>query len=70
MGKIQYSEEIWCECIRIPQTVLDPENTAKDTDLPACFKITPQPDAHINNVAATAAESPIGTWTAIWTDLN
>jgi ribulose 1,5-bisphosphate carboxylase large subunit-like protein len=45
--------------------------TPKETDLLACFKITPQaggvPREEV--AAAVAAESSTGTWTTVWTDL-
>ena len=42
----------------------------KDTDLLACFKITPQPGVPREEAAAAvAAESSTGTWTTVWTDL-
>ena len=52
------------------QTYWTPEYTPKDTDLLACFKITPQPGVDREEVAAAvAAESSTGTWTTVWTDL-
>ncbi len=48
-----------------------PEYTPKDTDLLACFKITPQEGVPREEVAAAvAAESSTGTWTTVWTDLD
>ncbi|MBT6142722.1 MAG: ribulose-bisphosphate carboxylase large subunit, partial [Gammaproteobacteria bacterium] len=47
-----------------------PEYEPKDTDILACFKITPQPGVPREEVAAAvAAESSTGTWTTVWTDL-
>jgi ribulose-bisphosphate carboxylase large chain len=47
-----------------------PEYEPKDTDILACFKITPQPGVAREEVAAAvAAESSTGTWTTVWTDL-
>lgn len=46
-----------------------PDYTPNDTDLLACFKITPQPGLPREEVAAAvAAESSTGTWTTVWTD--
>ena len=42
----------------------------KDTDILACFKITPQPGVSREEAAAAvSAESSTGTWTTVWTDL-
>ena len=47
-----------------------PEYEPVDTDILACFKITPQPGVPREEVAAAvAAESSTGTWTTVWTDL-
>ncbi|MBT9590455.1 MAG: ribulose-bisphosphate carboxylase large subunit, partial [Thiobacillus sp.] len=47
-----------------------PEYTPLDTDLLACFKITPQAGVDREEAAAAvAAESSTGTWTTVWTDL-
>ena len=47
-----------------------PEYTPKDTDILACFKITPQPGVPREEAAAAvSAESSTGTWTTVWTDL-
>jgi ribulose 1,5-bisphosphate carboxylase large subunit-like protein len=47
-----------------------PDYTPKDTDLLACFKVTPQDGVPREEVAAAvAAESSTGTWTTVWTDL-
>src|SRR4030065_2893567 len=47
-----------------------PEYTPSDTDILACFKITPQPGVDREEAAAAvAAESSTGTWTTVWTDL-
>src|SRR5512139_536581 len=52
------------------QTYWMPEYTPADTDILACFKITPQPGVDREEVAAAvAAESSTGTWTTVWTDL-
>ncbi|MEW6729271.1 MAG: form I ribulose bisphosphate carboxylase large subunit [Pseudomonadota bacterium] len=51
-------------------TYWEPNYTPKDTDLLACFKVTPQPGIDREEVAAAvAAESSTGTWTTVWTDL-
>ncbi|MCF1184613.1 form I ribulose bisphosphate carboxylase large subunit [Marichromatium gracile] len=58
-GVKEYRETYWM-----------PDYTPKDTDLLACFKITPQPGvAREEAAAAVAAESSTGTWTTVWTDL-
>ena len=47
-----------------------PEYVPLDSDLLACFKITPQPGVDREEAAAAvAAESSTGTWTTVWTDL-
>ena len=47
-----------------------PDYVPLDTDLLACFKITPQPDVPREEAAAAvAAESSTGTWTTVWSDL-
>jgi ribulose-bisphosphate carboxylase large chain len=52
------------------QTYWEPDYQVKDTDLLACFKITPQSGvAREEAAAAVAAESSTGTWTTVWTDL-
>ena len=52
------------------ETYWDPDYQPKETDLLACFKITPQPGIPREEVAAAvAAESSTGTWTTVWTDL-
>lgn len=52
------------------ETYWMPEYTPLDTDLLACFKITPQPGIDREEAAAAvAAESSTGTWTTVWTDL-
>ena len=52
------------------ETLWMPEYTPLDTDLLACFKITPQDGVPREEVAAAvAAESSTGTWTTVWTDL-
>ena len=51
-------------------TYWEPHYTPKDTDILACFKITPQPGVDREELAAAvAAESSTGTWTTVWTDL-
>ena len=58
-GVKEYRETYWM-----------PEYTPADTDLLACFKITPQPGVPREEAAAAvAAESSTGTWTTVWTDL-
>jgi len=52
------------------ETYWEPDYTIKDTDLLACFKVTPQPGVPREEAAAAvAAESSTGTWTTVWTDL-
>jgi ribulose-bisphosphate carboxylase large chain len=52
------------------QTYWEPNYQVKDTDLLACFKITPQTGVPREEAAAAvAAESSTGTWTTVWTDL-
>jgi len=52
------------------ETYWTPDYSVKDTDLLACFKITPQDGVPREEVAAAvAAESSTGTWTTVWTDL-
>ena len=52
------------------QTYWTPEYMPLDSDLLACFKITPQPGVDREEAAAAvAAESSTGTWTTVWTDL-
>ena len=51
-------------------TYWEPDYQVKDTDLLACFKITPQSGVSREEAAAAvAAESSTGTWTTVWTDL-
>jgi ribulose-bisphosphate carboxylase large chain len=51
-------------------TYWEPDYQVKDTDILACFKITPQPGVDREEAAAAvAAESSTGTWTTVWTDL-
>ncbi len=51
-------------------TYWEPNYALKDTDLLACFKITPQEGVPREEAAAAvAAESSTGTWTTVWTDL-
>jgi ribulose-bisphosphate carboxylase large chain len=58
-GVKEYRETYWM-----------PEYTPKETDILACFKITPQAGVPREEVAAAvAAESSTGTWTTVWTDL-
>ena len=50
------------------QTYWMPEYTPLDTDILACFKITPQAGVDREEAAAAvAAESSTGTWTTVWT---
>jgi ribulose-bisphosphate carboxylase large chain len=52
------------------QTYWEPGYRVRDTDLLACFKITPQAGVEREEAAAAvAAESSTGTWTTVWTDL-
>jgi ribulose-bisphosphate carboxylase large chain len=52
------------------QTYWQPDYRVTDTDLLACFKITPQGGVDREEAAAAvAAESSTGTWTTVWTDL-
>ncbi len=52
------------------ETYWAPDYTPKDTDLLACFKVTPQEGVPNEEVAAAvAAESSTGTWTTVWSDL-
>jgi ribulose-bisphosphate carboxylase large chain len=52
------------------ETYWDPAYTPKDTDILACFKITPQAGVPREEAAAAVcAESSTGTWTTVWTDL-
>jgi ribulose-bisphosphate carboxylase large chain len=58
-GVKEYRETYWA-----------PDYTPKETDLLACFKVTPQAGVPREEVAAAvAAESSTGTWTTVWTDL-
>jgi ribulose-bisphosphate carboxylase large chain len=58
-GVKEYRESYWA-----------PDYVPKDTDLLACFKVTPQAGVPREEVAAAvAAESSTGTWTTVWTDL-
>lgn len=51
-------------------TYWTPNYVPLDSDLLACFKITPQPGVDREEAAAAvAAESSTGTWTTVWTDL-
>jgi ribulose-bisphosphate carboxylase large chain len=51
-------------------TYWEPDYRIRDTDLLACFKITPQEGVSREEAAAAvAAESSTGTWTTVWTDL-
>jgi ribulose-bisphosphate carboxylase large chain len=51
-------------------TYYTPDYTPKDTDILACFRVTPQPGVPPEEAgAAVAAESSTGTWTTVWTDL-
>ncbi len=52
------------------ETYWEPDYAVKDSDLLACFKITPQEGVPREEAAAAvAAESSTGTWTTVWTDL-
>ena len=52
------------------ETYWTPDYVPLDTDLLACFKVTPQPGVpNEEAAAAVAAESSTGTWTTVWTDL-
>src|SRR3989344_3970474 len=58
-GVKEYRETYWM-----------PNYTPLDTDILACFKITPQAGVPREEAAAAvAAESSTGTWTTVWTDL-
>ena len=58
-GVKEYRETYWM-----------PDYTPNETDILACFKITPQPGVPREEAAAAvAAESSTGTWTTVWTDL-
>ncbi|MCM2503378.1 form I ribulose bisphosphate carboxylase large subunit [Aureimonas altamirensis] len=47
----------------------EPRYEPKDTDLVACFRITPQDGVDpIEAAAAVAGESSTATWTVVWTD--
>jgi len=47
-----------------------PDYVPLDTDLLACFKVTPQSGVPREEAAAAvAAESSTGTWTTVWSDL-
>ncbi|WP_336739107.1 form I ribulose bisphosphate carboxylase large subunit [Aureimonas altamirensis] len=47
----------------------EPQYEPKDTDLIACFRITPQDGVDpIEAAAAVAGESSTATWTVVWTD--
>jgi ribulose-bisphosphate carboxylase large chain len=51
-------------------TYWEPDYPIKDTDILACFKVTPQAGIDREEAAAAvAAESSTGTWTTVWTDL-
>ena len=52
------------------ETYWQPNYEPLDSDLLACFKITPQAGVDREEAAAAvAAESSTGTWTTVWTDL-
>src|SRR3569833_2056467 len=58
-GVKEYRETYWM-----------PNYTPSETDILACFKVTPQPGVpNEEAAAAVAAESSTGTWTTVWTDL-
>jgi ribulose-bisphosphate carboxylase large chain len=47
----------------------EPDYEPKDTDIIACFRITPQDGVDpIEAAAAVAGESSTATWTVVWTD--
>ena len=47
----------------------EPDYVPKDTDIIACFRITPQDGVDpIEAAAAVAGESSTATWTVVWTD--
>ncbi|NDW03522.1 form I ribulose bisphosphate carboxylase large subunit [Jiella pacifica] len=47
----------------------EPDYQPKDTDIIACFRITPQDGVDpIEAAAAVAGESSTATWTVVWTD--
>ena len=47
----------------------EPDYTPKDTDIIACFRVTPQEGVDpIEASAAVAGESSTATWTVVWTD--
>jgi ribulose-bisphosphate carboxylase large chain len=47
----------------------EPDYTPKDTDIIACFRVTPQDGVDpIEASAAVAGESSTATWTVVWTD--
>ena len=51
------------------QTYWEPGYQVRDTDLLACFKITPQEGVDPEEAAAAVAgESSTATWTVVWTD--
>ncbi|HKJ70749.1 MAG TPA: form I ribulose bisphosphate carboxylase large subunit [Gammaproteobacteria bacterium] len=52
------------------ETYWEPDYPIKESDVLACFKVTPQPGVPREEAAAAvAAESSTGTWTTVWTDL-
>ena len=47
----------------------EPDYEPKDTDILACFRITPQDGVDpVEAAAAVAGESSTATWTVVWTD--
>ena len=47
----------------------EPDYTPKDTDIIACFRVTPQVGVDpVEASAAVAGESSTATWTVVWTD--
>ena len=51
-------------------TYWEPDYPIRNTDILACFKVTPQEGVDREEAAAAvAAESSTGTWTTVWTDL-
>src|SRR5271167_2827813 len=47
----------------------EPDYQPKDTDIIACFRVTPQEGVDpVEASAAVAGESSTATWTVVWTD--
>ena len=52
------------------ETYWDPSHRPAETEILACFRVTPQGGVSPEEAAAAvAAESSTGTWTTVWTDL-